>query len=192
MQRLTKMFLFVLGLNLTIIQTSNAQTIFSYMKNIWPDSRYQIHNNGTVTDKYTGLMWKVCSEGQTWSNPSNVATCDGNTATSSETWSSALIYAKDNNSYAGYNDWRLPNVAELRTLLAYDRYSPAINSTIFPNTKTDKDYYTTSPDFTSSSSYSSWNISFNIPEVKTEGGRGAIITTPSTNRDHIRLVRGGS
>ena len=185
MQKLTKIFIFVLGFFLTIIQTSNAQTILSYMKNNWPDSRYQVHNNGTVTDKYTNLMWKVCSEGQTWSNPSNVAVCDGTAIGGG--WPDALIYAKDNNSYAGYNDWRLPNVEELRTLLAYDRHSPAINSTIFPNTVIDRRYLTTSPYLAVANIYSSWAVSFGIiPEVNREAGRAA----NGIGGDIMRLVRG--
>ena len=32
-----------------------------------PDNIYTVHGDGTVTDTRTGLMWKQCLEGQTWS-----------------------------------------------------------------------------------------------------------------------------
>jgi hypothetical protein len=42
------------------------------------------------------------------------------------TWNEAIEYCK-NLRLAGYDDWRLPTVKELLTLVDYDRFNPAIN-----------------------------------------------------------------
>jgi hypothetical protein len=105
------------------------QQVNTYIPNQTPDSRYQLHNNGTVTDKWTGLMWQRCSLGQIWDGSSS--TCTGSVTRLN--WQEALQQA-DSHSLAGYSDWRLPNRKELRSIVAYDRHRPAINTTVFPNT----------------------------------------------------------
>lgn len=87
--------------------------------------RYVIHNNGTVTDTETGLMWKRCSEGQSgedWSpHPARY------------TWNEAMRKFRERVGFAGYNDWRMPTIDELKTLVDKN-YMPSINQVVFPNT----------------------------------------------------------
>jgi len=104
-----------------------SQTIEDYIKNQWQDSRYINHGDGTVTDKKTTLMWKHCPEGLSGSN------CSIEDTANKYTWKEAIEQA-EGSAFAGYSDWRLPNIKELRSLAARDRYDPAINSTLFPNT----------------------------------------------------------
>lgn len=92
----------------------------------WKDSRYTVHNNGTVTDKITKLTWKRCAEGQ-----SNKNSCSGESK--KLTWRNAQEHAKGV-VFAGKSDWRVPNIAELKSLANPNRTNPAINSNIFPNT----------------------------------------------------------
>ena len=158
----------------TPASAASGQIVKPYITNMWPDNRYKLHENGTVTDTYTGLMWKVCSEGQTWSNP---ATCSG-TATALN-WQQALERASSS-IFAGYDDWRLPNIKELRSLLALDRHFPAINLTIFPNTP-QRDYFWTSSPYANSSNYK-WYVEFNYVS---DGNRSSDYTLK------VRLVRAG-
>jgi hypothetical protein len=92
-----------------------------------PDSSYTDNGNGTVTHTPTGLTWKRCQEGKTWSG----GTCTG--SATSHTWSQALTLAATAN-HAGQTDWRLPNIQELTSLVEECRVNPSINDTIFPNT----------------------------------------------------------
>jgi len=77
-------------------------------------------------DNVTGLMW--ASDG-------NAGGCNFGDLTN---WSSAIDWAQ-NLTFAGYSDWRLPNIRELLSLVVEDAryYSevPAINHIFFPGTQ---------------------------------------------------------
>jgi hypothetical protein len=95
-----------------------------------PDSQLIDNGDGTVTDSKTGLMWKQCVEGLSGS------TCATGTA-DTFTWQAALQQPGTVNGgggFAGYTDWRLPDIAELESLVEKQCHSPAINTTRFPNT----------------------------------------------------------
>jgi len=81
------------------------------------------HGDGTVTDATTGLMWMQDDSGEAMS------------------WQDALAWAeaKNTESYLGHDDWRVPNVKELQSLVDYTRSpdttgSPAIDP-IFETTE---------------------------------------------------------
>lgn len=86
--------------------------------------------NGTILDKATGLMWMKDDSGK------------------GMTWQEALEYA-ENYSYGGYDDWRLPSVKELQSIVDYDRspnftssaaISPLFNCTQITNEAGQEDY----------------------------------------------------
>ncbi len=84
-------------------------------------NQFEANGDGTVTDHATGLMWQ---------QDDSVDGMD---------WETALAYAEDA-TIAGYDDWRLPNVKELQSILDYTHspsafdtanLGPAIDTTIF-------------------------------------------------------------
>ena len=62
----------------------------------WPSPRFTDNGDGTITDHLTGLMWEQ-------------------TPSLSGTLTENFTQAADS-SFAGYTDWRLPNINELRSL----------------------------------------------------------------------------
>ena len=139
--------------------TGSEQTIKSYVNNEWQDSRYTLHNDGTVTDKATKLMWKVCSEGQNWSDTNGSVSCSS-TTTTTYSWKGALEHV-NSYTFAGHSDWRVPNIKELNSLVALDRYKPSINLSIFPNTPA-KWFWSASPSLTSSHKGYAWRLGFEL------------------------------
>jgi hypothetical protein len=99
-----------------------------------PTEQFEINSDGTASDKKTGLIWKRCSEGQTWDG----INCSG--ALTQLSWRGALGHAASH-SYAGYSDWRLPNIKELSSIIERQCANPAINKVIFPATPVDPNHY---------------------------------------------------
>jgi hypothetical protein len=88
------------------------------------------NGDGTITDRASGLMWTKADSGKTMN------------------WKQALRYA-ENLNHAGHDDWRLPNVKELQSIVDYSRapdatsvsaQGPAIDP-IFDVTETESWYW---------------------------------------------------
>jgi hypothetical protein len=100
-----------------IPQTGQTETYYPgddgnlQMGIFWPDRRFTDRGDGTVTDNLTGLMW----------------TKDAQQIRGGMSWTDALD-ACNNLSFAGYNDWRMPNIKELQSLIDYGQYFPALPS----------------------------------------------------------------
>jgi hypothetical protein len=167
-----KVNLFLLLTLCLFLTQANAH---EYIPNNTPNSRYEIHDDGTVTDTHTGLMWQRCLLGI----DSSANNCNG--SISQLNWQEAL-QAADDSVLAGYNDWRLPNVNELLSLVARDRMSPSINQEVFPGTLTGNHWTSSpSPQDSSNSSGRSFYVNFTF---------GYDSTTPRNNTKWVRLVRG--
>ena len=141
---------------------------FSPFANATTIPSYTVNGDGTVTDATTGLTWKRCSEGQIWTGN----TCSGTANT--YTWAQAVALTS---SFSNRNDWRLPNIRELQTIVDRTVYNPSINSSIFPNTSASRIW--------SASSYSSsaWYVGFGYGDSYYYGNK--------SNSFQVRLVRGG-
>lgn len=85
---------------------------------------YTDHQDGTVTDSATGLQWMRCAQGQTWTG----STCSAGPAR--YTWAQATALS-GSVSFAGHNDWRLPNIRELLSLVDRAAGNPAIDPVAF-------------------------------------------------------------
>ena len=118
-----------------------------------PASNYTVDAvHGVVTDTVTGLMWQEPM------------------ATSTYTWANAICYCANLN-LAGHNDWRLPTVIELGSLVdeTIDFPGPTINMTAFPTT-TGNLYWTSSP--LAGSSLDAWSVNFSAGSTYNGGVDG--------------------
>lgn len=150
-----------------------------------PNSQLIDNNDGTITHSKTGLMWKRCNEGQ-----GDDANCSA--AASSYTWQQALALPETLNvsgGFAGYSDWRLPNIKELISIVEGACASPAINEDRFPNTPLSYNWSASAAASASSDGvWSAWGVYF--------GGAGTteVYYADIGNRSnswHVRLVRSG-
>jgi hypothetical protein len=124
MKRLILPSLFFL-LVFTSVSTT-AQTCDSNLKFDSVNNRYTAKTDGTVTDKETGLTWMRCALGQTWDGSG----CVG--LPKAYSWKSAENMAEAT-TFAGKNDWRIPEQEELQSLFENHCYRPFINLVAFPN-----------------------------------------------------------
>lgn len=116
---------------------------------------YTDNGDGTITDVATGLMW-MQDDSQSGMN-----------------WKDALSYA-ENYSFAGYDNWRLPDAKELQSIVDYSRspqssssaaIDPLFNCTQITNEAGEADY----PFYWSSTTHASWTIG-------NEGGWGVYVS----------------
>ncbi|MGK5090932.1 DUF1566 domain-containing protein [Deltaproteobacteria bacterium TL4] len=134
--------------------------LFLFLVNVVYAASFTDNADGTVTDNESGLIWQKA---------------DDNTA---RNWETALTYC-EGLTLGGRTDWRLPSKNELQSIVDYSVYSPAINSTYFPNTKS-SNYWSS----TTSASYTSyaWYVYFY---------NGYVDGYYKTNTNYVRCVRGG-
>jgi hypothetical protein len=129
--RRTKTILLLI-LTLVFAVTAQAQDCNDNMPVVTPNERFDEQGNGTVLDKNTGLVWKKCAEGQTYNRLSG--SCDGAARLFVSNEALAFEGNINNTGYAGYNDWRVPNIKELSSIVESSCVNPAINIVIFRNT----------------------------------------------------------
>jgi general L-amino acid transport system substrate-binding protein len=136
-----------------------------------PSSAYLDQSDGTITDTRSGLMWKQCVEGLGGQD------CQIGSALTFD-WPGALNHAQTH-EFAGYSDWRVPNIRELRSLLERCRAIPAINSNVFPNSPSEW-LWSSSP--SADNPAASWYVDFALGESR---------SADRTQHHQVRLVRGG-
>lgn len=133
-----------------------------------PSSSFTALESGAVVHhETTGLEWRRCPEGMSWSD----SECTGSAQTF--TWQAALQHADT------VDGWRLPNINELRSIVERCRVDPAINQQVFPNTPS---LYFRSASPSAGGLKAAWNIDF------FGGGDGS---SSKSSPGRVRLVRGG-
>ncbi len=118
------------------------------------------NGDGTVTDNVTGLMWQ--QEADDW--------C-------SSLWENSLSYC-ENLELAGYADWRLPDIKELRSIVDNTKYNPAIDTTYFGHILTFMPLFWSSSNRTDTDY--AWTVNF-------EGG--GVDYSIKKNSRYVRCVR---
>jgi len=152
---------------------------------------YHDNGDGTISDLNTGLMWEKKS-------------ADGSDHDVSKTfvWSSALtdtvwdwinaINTEVGNGigFAGFNDWRLPNVRELQSILDFGRLLPAVDPVFNNNVSTGCTVLTcsaTAQFYWSSTTVATvdidaWTVDFSVSHN---------VAALKTGSHSVRAVRGG-
>jgi len=133
------------------------------------EERYVYSDNGQkiVLDRATSLIWQ--SE-----------------HVEDKTWQEALQHC-EGLSYAGYDDWRLPNINELRSIVTVEVERPGDPmlfgpTSTFPNMVRDS-FWSSTPFSSSSGIDSIWMVRF---------GDGWITISTGTGEEAVRCVRGAA
>lgn len=84
------------------------------------------NGNGTLTDKFTGLVWQKCISGQTWSS----GNCSSGTETT-KNWTDA--FSECSSLTLGGKTWRLPNINELKSIMDMTKSDPFLDPDVFPS-----------------------------------------------------------
>ena len=148
--------------------------------------------DGTISDEATGLMWSAADAGEGMD------------------WESALAYAQEMNEaeYLGYDDWRLPNVKELQSIVDYSGVYPAVDPEYFAVSDEDSYFWTSTSAYFSpmdDGRYYAWYVAAGYavgPDGEDSHGAGAVrFDTKSEDGpdgeedarvyNSVRLVRGG-
>ncbi|NWF65785.1 MAG: DUF1566 domain-containing protein [Chloroflexi bacterium] len=127
---------------------------------------YADNHNGTVIDLDTGLVWQ---QG------------DAQNDQGGHSWETALAYCEDL-TLGGWDDWRLPNIQEIKTIVDYSRLEPAINP-IFGSGSFSLDYW--------SSTTSVWIAQVDYAQ-SVDFSEGRIQHSRKSSANYVRCVRGGS
>ncbi len=128
---------------------------------------YTDNGDGTITDNRTGLMWLQDANNYN----SGVA----------QTWLAALSGC-ESFSYAGYSDWRLPNIRELFSIVKFAGSAPFIDGTYFLNTQSDLPYWTSTTLMPGPTNATAMYVYFY---------RGEVTDIFKTAARYVRPVRGG-
>ncbi|WP_207063254.1 DUF1566 domain-containing protein [Motiliproteus sp. SC1-56] len=174
---------------------ASAQTCDPERLGNTPTKRFIIHDDATVTDRVTGLVWTRCAVGQTWAD----GTCNDTSIKQLRSWFSwqgALDYVANMDhkrpGWTGYStpiagvtnkeelkEWRLPTIQELRTLIDRHCENPAINLEVFPNAPAwgfwSASEFSEGPDY-------AWQVDFKTGETSAHLKVGVSY--------HLRLVSG--
>lgn len=173
------------------------------------DAQYQGYSpsftdngNGTVTDNITGLVWEQknnmdgvvdyanshdADNTYTWFDP-NPETNGGSgvaaEGTASDNDTQDFIGRLNSSNFGGSNDWRMPTIKELVTLVDYTR---ANDLSIFPNftaTKMDTFYWSSTTQIGSGGNGGAWVMFFG-------SGGGAEASNNKSYGHYVRAVRDG-
>lgn len=135
-----------------------------------------------VKDNTTGLVWLKCRLRSNGSVDSGSCTNPGTFQ-----WADAITACNDLNtgSFGGYNNWRLPSVKELFSMMNYKYYCPPfVDEGLFPNTEiTGEQKYWTSTTTHFFVPSNDWAFAIDF-------GWGNVHTSGKTSENSVRCVAG--
>lgn len=148
-----------------------------------------------VLDKVTELMWEVKESDSehprygehtyTWHdereshNGGNAGIANGGNCGTDVCDTQGYVSWVNSNGLCGYQDWRMPTVAELASLAVLSKVIPAMDTDFFPNT-TQPRFFTAHAN--AKDSGLAWYVYFSD---------GSVSSTNKADPSYLRLVRGG-
>lgn len=144
-----------------------------------PTVRWMDNNNGTITDFLTDLIWQQIG------------------SVAKMTWEQALVHA-ENLASAGHEDWRLPNIKELRSLTDVTLMNPAVDLAAFPDLQSD-DYWSSTtlaghPDRAWTTNFRFGTVSYQpkTADLLIRCVRGPLTIPPDVNVPVMRHIQAGT
>lgn len=140
---------------------------------VWGENRFTVHGDGTVSDGLSGLMWQQADDGRRRDWPAALRYCDGLTL-------------------GGHDDWRLPNVKELHSLVDTRWRRPALDTSVLAQSDPDGWFWSSTthgdqPDF---AAYVCFGPCTSVEGVDVHGA-GAQRSDPKTGDPARFGARGG-
>ena len=150
---------------------------------------YTDNYDGTLTDDNTGLMWEIKDGGDGIEDLNNPHDVDNRYTWSldyADTAPNGTVFTEflaelNNNQFAGYDDWRLPTVKELQSLVDYSvPYQGPVVALDLPGETAQHSYWSSTSDTYDATFV--WYVRFDY---------GLISNMKKNNLNAVRAVRGG-
>jgi hypothetical protein len=158
---------------MTLAQTCKPLSI----QETTPEAQFIERPDGTLKDGRTGLIWSRCSLGQHYVDQS----CSGDPLFF-DSWGEALAAVEQANAESSHDDWRMPDIKELGTLVERSCSGPAINLTLFPDTPAES-YYSSTP-------FASLRLGYDYTARAINFSDGTEFDPTNAAKFALRLVRG--
>ena len=134
--------------------------------------------DGSVTDTVTGLIWQRCNLGMSWNQDAQACVGYPQYVDWKNTLQSVVLYNEEQLAQGLVNDWRLPNIKELASIVNVHCIYPSINIDAFPGETSA--YWSSTPAFSGTvetlsgetliQEYAAWSINFYVNAKETRQG----------------------
>ncbi len=154
--------------------------------------RFQDNGDGTITDLNTGLMWEKKDDSAGLHDVENTFDWSGNGG--EETIWDWLddVNAEASTGFAGFNDWRIPNINELLAITDYETEGPSVFEAFHLGcvprcvrtncSCTAPAIYWSSTTHQSVATNTAWTVNYQF---------GRFVPISKVSNQHVRAVRGG-
>ena len=153
---------------------------------------YRDNGDGTISDLNTGLMWEKKSNDGSVHDVNKTFVWSSLVTDTVWDWIDAINTKEGNGiGFAGFNDWRLPNVRELLSIIDYGRLNPSVdpafNNNVSPGCTVFTCSATQTPPYWSSTTVATvdldvWTVDFVA---------GHVVAGLKSESHFVRAVRGG-